>query len=185
MANSDRTETTGLGSTGGGETSEGVVETAKQKASEIAHAASESVSKAASVASEKVTEQASAHFAAGKERAAEGVSSVADALKQTGDKLREQQQTVIPEYLEGAADQILRIADYVGSADAQEIVRDVERFARRRPMLYLGAAFGLGIFLARFLRASRSGDATPSASVGSGPAAPKLRSVAGAKGAKA
>ena len=69
------------------------------------------------------------------------------------------------------------------SADAQEIVRDVERFARRRPMLYLGAAFGLGIFLARFLRASKSGDATPSASVGGGSPAPKL--VAGAKGAKA
>jgi hypothetical protein len=133
----------------------GTLDTAKQKASEIAQAAKESLTEAATVTSEKVREQTEAQIDAQKGRAAQGLVGVADALKQTSATLREQEQQAIPpEYVETAAEQIRNAAEYLEKTDAREMIHQVESFARRQPLLFLGGAFGAGLVLARFLRSS-------------------------------
>ena len=83
------------------------------------------------------------------------LSSVATTLLQSGSQLREEQQTVAGEYIERAAKQIERAAGYLQDVDLGEVVDNVEDFARKRPAVFVGAAFALGIVAARFLKSSR------------------------------
>ena len=47
-----------------------------------------------------------------------------------------------------------RLSGSVRDATVRDIVRATERFARREPLLFLGGAFTLGLFAARFLKSS-------------------------------
>lgn len=90
-----------------------------------------------------------------KEKAAQGLGSVAQALRQTGEQLRAQNQEVpVDEYVATAADQIERFSGYVRSKSVREMVGGVEQFARRQPGLFLGGALVLGLLGARFLKSS-------------------------------
>lgn len=108
-------------------------------------------------AKQKAQEQAEAHIASQKDRAAGSLEGVADALKKTGKNLREQDQEAIPEAVEAAAEQVEEISDYIRNTDARELVTQVERFGRTQPLIFLGASFVAGIFLARFLKSSGRG----------------------------
>jgi hypothetical protein len=46
------------------------------------------------------------------------------------------------------------ISDYLRNRDFNDVVRDAESYARREPLLFLGAAFAVGFIAARFLKAS-------------------------------
>ena len=113
--------------------------------------AKETVSNVASQAGNKVTSRLDAQ----KDRAAEGLSGVVKALRQTGQQLREQDQTgAAHEYLNSATNQVERVADYIRSTDVKQMVGQVEQFARRQPALFIGGAFVLGLLGARFLKSS-------------------------------
>jgi hypothetical protein len=83
------------------------------------------------------------------------LSSVATTLLQSGAQLRDEQQAVAGEYIERAARQVERAATYLQDVDLGEVVDNVEDFARKRPAVFVGAAFALGIVAARFLKSSR------------------------------
>jgi hypothetical protein len=90
-----------------------------------------------------------------KDRAAEGLGSLVQALRQTSQQLREQNQgAAVDEYLTSATDQVERFSNYVRSANVSQMVNQVEQFARRQPRLFLGGAFVLGLLGARFLKSS-------------------------------
>jgi septal ring factor EnvC (AmiA/AmiB activator) len=88
-----------------------------------------------------------------RERISTGIRQVADGLRQTGDVLSEHDQNLAGDYARKAAGQVERIAGYLQENSIEQIVGDVERFARREPALVLGGAFALGFLAARFLRA--------------------------------
>jgi hypothetical protein len=67
--------------------------------------------------------------------------------------MRTENQTLAA-YADRAVDQIQLFADRVRDKDPAEMVQDVERFARRNPTAFVGAAFLLGLGLARFLKSS-------------------------------
>ncbi len=90
-----------------------------------------------------------------KNQAAGAMSSMADALRQTGDQLRDQNQGMYAGYADQAASQIDNLANYIQSQNINDIIDKVEEFGRDQPMLLLGGAFALGMFGARFLKASR------------------------------
>lgn len=100
-------------------------------------------------------EQIDSQLASQKDRVAEGLGSVAQALRQTGDGLRERDQHGLTGYVERAADQVESLSSYLRERDMGRMVDDVERYARREPALFLGGAFVLGLLGARFLKASR------------------------------
>jgi hypothetical protein len=90
-----------------------------------------------------------------KSQAAEGLGSVAQAIRQTGENLRQQDQaTVVAEYADKVANQVERFSNQLRERDVQQFVGDAQDLARRQPGLFLGGAFALGVFLARFLKSS-------------------------------
>lgn len=59
-------------------------------------------------------------------------------------------------YVSKAANQLERFATFLESATAEEALRGVEEFARKRPLLFIGGAAMLGFGGARFLKSSAS-----------------------------
>lgn len=116
-----------------------VVEQAKQKGGEV-------VEQTRTRAFDMMDEQ--------KSRAAEGLGSVASALRQTGESLRTGDQGQFGEVAERAADFVERFSDDLRNKDVNELLYEAERFARREPELFLGGAVLLGLVAARFLKAS-------------------------------
>jgi len=137
----DRTRATGAES--GGEVTGAIgaaVDQAKEKAGELV---------------DQATEQAKPRLENQKERAADGLSSAAHALRQTSRHLREQEESSpIVGYTERAADRVERLADYLREREIGDLIGEVEDFARRQPVLFVGGAFTLGLLAARFLKSS-------------------------------
>jgi hypothetical protein len=104
---------------------------------------------------DQATEQAKPQLESRKEQMAEGLGSTAHALRQTSRQLREQEAAVpVAEYAERAAARVDRLADHLRERDLRELIGEVEDFARRQPVLFVGGAFTLGLFAARFLKSS-------------------------------
>jgi hypothetical protein len=104
---------------------------------------------------DQATQQAASKLDDRKGQAAEGITSFAGALRQAGDQLRQSDQNNVAQYTDQAAERIEQFASYLQGQDLGQMVDEVERFARRQPMIFMGGAFLLGILGARFLKASR------------------------------
>jgi hypothetical protein len=87
---------------------------------------------------------------------------VSGAIRQSGEQLRPSD-SFVAGYMDRATQQVDRAATYVTQSDLQTVVRDTERFARERPLVFFGGAFLLGLATGRFLKSSAAG-----ASQGSG-----------------
>jgi hypothetical protein len=57
-------------------------------------------------------------------------------------------------YTDTAARKIENLAGYFETRSVRDMARDLEGYARRNPAIFLGAAFGLGVLAARFLKSS-------------------------------
>jgi hypothetical protein len=106
---------------------------------------------------DQVKQQASTRVNEQKARAAEGLGSVASAIRQASEQLRSENQTLAT-YADKAVDQIQLFADRMRDKDPAEMMRDAEQFARRNPTAFIGGAFVLGLALARFLKSSSDTD---------------------------
>jgi hypothetical protein len=104
---------------------------------------------------DKARTQVMDQLAGQKERAAGSVKSVAQALRQTGQQLRDQDQGAVAPVAESAAEYVERFSRYLQERDIRQMIDEVEGFARREPAMFLGGAFALGFLAARFLKSSR------------------------------
>ncbi|MEZ4295247.1 MAG: hypothetical protein R3B70_09755 [Polyangiaceae bacterium] len=109
---------------------------AKEMVSGVAHEAQQAVSA-------RVSRRA--------ERSAVELEQVARALRKTREDLGGN--TAAP-YVDKAAAQLERLSRYMRTTDAREMLRGVESFARREPLVFLGGAFAIGMLGARFLKSS-------------------------------
>jgi ElaB/YqjD/DUF883 family membrane-anchored ribosome-binding protein len=108
---------------------------------------------------EMATEHAASKLEEQKATLTSGLSSVAGSIKQVGESLREaDEQTPITEltanYGERLAGGVEQLASYFEENDLRAMASDVEKFARKNPLVFLGGAFALGILAARFLKSS-------------------------------
>jgi hypothetical protein len=101
-----------------------------------------------------VHEKSATQFGNQKQRATDTLGSLAGAVRGVTDQLREGGQTGIADYATRAADTLERWSSTLGEQDLDDAVRQVRQFARRRPAFFLGAAFGVGVLAARFLKSS-------------------------------
>ncbi len=92
---------------------------------------------------------------ASKARMAERVQRLGSALRSAGDNLKQQDDDVVARYAEKVSGRIERAAEYLRRSDPQQVLHDVEGFARREPAVFLGGAFLVGLAAARFLKSSR------------------------------
>jgi hypothetical protein len=128
------------------------VDQAQQKASEVADEAK----KQASVLTEQAKTEAKSSLQSQKEMAAQELHGVAQALRQTSNNLREQDQTMFAQYSNQVANRVERASTYLEEHDLDELMHEAEDFARRQPELFIGGAFTLGLLAARFLKSSAS-----------------------------
>lgn len=127
----------------------------------LAGQATAAVQDAASVAQEKVSElreQGSARlrdqFDERSSRAGAQVRSLADALRRSSDDLGTQGNGTSVQLTGQAADRIERVGTYLEQKSGDELMRDIEAFARRRPWMLAGLGMLAGVAAARFLKAS-------------------------------
>jgi hypothetical protein len=140
--------------TGGTSTAAGQI-SGQADGGSVAEQAKSRVGQVADQAQQRASEKAKSGLAQGKTRAAETLSGVASSLLLSSRQLRDQNQGGVGRYVERAASELDRVAQYLQTAEPDEIVDRVEDFARRQPALFIGGAFVLGLLGARFLKSSR------------------------------
>lgn len=116
--------------------------------------ASDTIAGAASQAGTKVVSGVNTQ----KARAADGLGSVAQALRQSSNQLRSKDPGMPVQYISTAADRIERFSDYLRSSSVGDMMNEVEQFARRQPAVFIGGAMMLGLLGARFLKSSNRGN---------------------------
>jgi hypothetical protein len=104
---------------------------------------------------DRVREGANTQLSTQKNRATDGIGSVAQAVRQTTQHLRAQQHDTIARYVDQAADQLERVSERLRQKDVGELLQDAQQFARRQPAVFIGSAFAIGLLGARFLKSSR------------------------------
>jgi hypothetical protein len=157
------------GSTGGGASTQ----TAKDDASTLGNvtnkvkglyqtAADSQVGQVAKDALGQVKDNATTAIDDKKANLAQGLTSVADTLRQVGDTLKPAEgeppankvAELTTQYTESLSEQVEKISGYLERQDLRGLMSDLEGFARRNPAIFLGGAFALGILAARFLKSS-------------------------------
>lgn len=142
--------------------SEGLsIDSAKETAKGLLDQARSTAGQAYGVAAEKATEKIEEK----KTDLASGLTSVADTIRQVSSTLREtDEQTGVTDtaakYSDSLAGQIEQISKYFERNDVRAMVGDIEDFARRNPVVFIGGAFALGLLAARFLKSSSSGQSS-------------------------
>lgn len=133
-----------------------VTEQAKQQGQHLAQQARRQASELANRGSDQVKGQLETQ----KHQAAQRITPVQMALRETAQQLRKQGQGPVAGYADSASDQVERFSGYLRETDVDEMVDEVRGFARRRPALFLGSAALLGFVGTRFLKSSSQGGAS-------------------------
>lgn len=102
----------------------------------------------------RVREQAGSQLNTQKNKATDGLGTVAHAVRETTQRLRDDNHETVARYAEQAAEQIERFSQGLRNKDVGELMHDAQRLARRQPALFVGGAFTLGLLGARFLKSS-------------------------------
>jgi ElaB/YqjD/DUF883 family membrane-anchored ribosome-binding protein len=123
--------------------------------------AADKVQDAASAAQEKASElreQGSARlrdqFDQRSNQAGSQARSLAEALRRSGNDLNGEGSTNVSQLTSQAADRIDRLGSYLEQKSGDELMRDIETFARRRPWMLAGLGMLAGVAAARFMKAS-------------------------------
>jgi ElaB/YqjD/DUF883 family membrane-anchored ribosome-binding protein len=80
--------------------------------------------------------------------------SVAEALRRSGNDLRNEGNSNAAQLTGSAADRIERLGSYLEQKSGDDLMRDIESFARRRPWMLAGLGMLAGVAAARFMKAS-------------------------------
>jgi len=120
------------------------------KAQDAASAAQEKGKEAASSALDQVKTQLDTRSTT----VGEGITSFAGAARQASQQMREEGKDGPAQLVDKAADRVEGLGSYLTQADGDTLMRDVEDFARRQPMVFAVGGVAMGFLAARFLRAS-------------------------------
>jgi hypothetical protein len=88
-----------------------------------------------------------------KNRAADGLGGIANVIRNASNELRNENEA-LASYVDSASDQLRRFADQIREKGVADMLDDVHSFARRRPVVFVGGAFLVGLGIARFLKSS-------------------------------
>ena len=178
---------------GSGGSGSSVPEQAKEKVQEGVEVAQEKAQELKGTAGERVRQEVDTRST----QAGTQLQSTATAMRRTTEQLRQEGNEVPAKAMDYVAERTERLGSYLAGANADQVLRDVEAFARRQPWLVGVGGAVAGFFAARFLkassdaryRASSAGSGSPTwapkesggerSSVGSGAARPSMVPQAG------
>lgn len=103
---------------------------------------------------DRMRDRANAQLSTQKDRATDGIGSVAKAVRRSTQELREGHHETVAEYVERAADQLELLSTRLKNKDMGELIRDAQSLAKRQPAIFIGTAFMLGLVGARFMKSS-------------------------------
>jgi uncharacterized protein YjbJ (UPF0337 family) len=129
---------------------EGLTEQASAKVQEATAAAQEKASALREQGSSRLREQVD-------QRSTEVGSqarSLAEALRRSGNELQSEGNGNASQLTSQVADRIERAGSYLESVSGDDVMRDLESFARRRPWMLAGVGLLAGVAAARFMKAS-------------------------------
>lgn len=129
----------------------------EEQTSDFASKSHEAVESVKSAALERV-EAARESADSARREAAERVRKLSSTLRRVGDHLRVEEQNAVANYAANASQQIESVASYVESASLRSVVQDAEDLARRRPGLFFGSTFMVGMAAGRILKMVSTGD---------------------------
>ena len=150
------TETATGGASQAGRTSTDRVSTADQAEEKVQETAAQVQEKAVEVkgqAGERVRRELDTRST----EAGTQLGQTAEAMRRTGDQLRGEGKEAPAKVVTAVADRAERLGGYMTRADADQMIRDVESFARRQPLLFAFGGAALGFLASRFVKASSSG----------------------------
>jgi ElaB/YqjD/DUF883 family membrane-anchored ribosome-binding protein len=79
---------------------------------------------------------------------------VAEALRQSGEKLRGERNTQAANATDMAAQRVEQLGEYLERIQGDELLRDAERLARQRPWFLAGIGLFAGLVASRMMKAS-------------------------------
>jgi hypothetical protein len=123
---------------------------AKEQVQDKAQVAQEKVKETAQTARSRLREQVDQRST----QAGGQVRTTAQALRSTGERLREDGQDGPARAAERAADQAEKVGGWLEESDADRILHDVEDFGRRQPLAVAAIGLAAGFAASRFLKAS-------------------------------
>ena len=143
-------EQTGRSTAGSGRSA---ADQAKEKVQETAQQAQEKAQEVKSQAGGRIRQELDTRST----EAGSQLRSTAEAMRRTGEQLQQEGKDVPARVTNLVAERAERLGEYMTGANADRIVRDVERFARKQPWLVAIGGAAVGFLASRFLKASSSG----------------------------
>ena len=127
----------------------------KESASHLAHDAAEAAKGAAHDATEAAKQQGRQAIDQRRHAVSQKVSNISHALFEGAERLGEEVDPSVAQYVSSMAGTVDRAAHYIDERDLGGIADDLQDFTRRHPEWVYGGLFLAGIALARFLKASK------------------------------
>ena len=137
-----------LGSSGSGS----VPEQAREKVQEGVEVVQEKAQELKGTAGERVRREVDARST----EVGTQLQGTATAMRRSIEQLRQEGNDVPARAIDFVAERTERLGSYLARADADQVLRDAEAFARRQPWLVAAGGAAAGFFAARFLKASSS-----------------------------
>jgi ElaB/YqjD/DUF883 family membrane-anchored ribosome-binding protein len=129
---------------------DGLKEQAAEKVQDATSAAQEKASELREQGSARLRDQ----FDQRSNQAGSQARSLAEALRRSGNDLNGEGSGNVSQLTGQAADRIDRLGSYLEQKSGDELMRDIETFARRRPWMLAGLGMLAGVAAARFMKAS-------------------------------
>lgn len=129
------------------------LEQAKQQAGKLAEQAQQKAGQVLDQTRTQVKGQLNTQI----DNLAGSLGGVAEALRATGDQMQQKDLGAMGDYATSAAAWVDGCSSYFRDRDVDQVMGEVEGFARREPAIFLGAAFALGFMAVRFLKSSSRG----------------------------
>jgi ElaB/YqjD/DUF883 family membrane-anchored ribosome-binding protein len=152
----------------------GAVAEAKEKGEELVSSTQEQLSTKARELGEDLSFQVREQLDQRSTQAGEQVQAVGHALQSGIEQLRSEGKDVPAKVMTQVAERAEDLGTYLRSAQADRMLTDLERFARRRPLVTAGIGVFAGFVASRFVKASadRRYDASRSNGGGYAPQTP-------------
>jgi len=163
------------------ETAQETLDTAKQAVQQVTEQTQQQVGDVvtqtvdqASHAISDIKEEATSAYIAQRDRVVESLTALASALKMTSQNLTKDAAgstqdgnaaMALGPFVEEAADRISQSATFLRDRDMSSLMHEAQTLAKKQPLLFLGAMFGVGIAGARMFKGmSESGNSSSASS---------------------
>ena len=127
---------------------------AKEKVQETAQQVQERVGETAQQVRSQAGERVRQQLDERSTQVGEQVTTTADAIRRVGEQLRQEGKHEPARYADQVAQRAERLGGYLTRADADQMLRDLENFARRQPWLAALGGATVGFLASRFVKAS-------------------------------